>query len=259
LNLQDNNRFDDFFAENKYVLLKNYLYNYLLRKRAIENSFQNEKWELILEIGSGISPVMTRTDKIIYTDLSFAAVNFMKNNFKRGHCLVADAMNLPFKTGAFTHAVCSEVLEHLEDDCKALREISRVVKPRGKIMLTIPHRKAYFTNDDRYVKHYRRYETEEIAGQLAAAGFNVHKSEKVLGPLEKITMSLLIFCLSAFKGRKNSRENSYKGAAKKYMVAIFKWLNFTYMGLAWLDARLMPDSLSAVKLIIAQKAENCNE
>jgi hypothetical protein len=65
------NRFQDFFKENKYTTLKNYLYNYHLRKLAVEKNLQNENTELILEVGSGISPVMMKSRDIIYSYLSF--------------------------------------------------------------------------------------------------------------------------------------------------------------------------------------------
>ena len=53
------NRFEDFFADDAYVALKNHLYNYRLRKRAIKNSSQGQDSGLILEVGSGLSPVTT--------------------------------------------------------------------------------------------------------------------------------------------------------------------------------------------------------
>ena len=40
MNHSNANRFQDFFKENKYTLLKNYLYNYRLRKMAVEKSLQ---------------------------------------------------------------------------------------------------------------------------------------------------------------------------------------------------------------------------
>ena len=46
------NRFQEFFDEGKYIFLKNYLYNYLLRKMAVEKSLQHEMTGLILEVGS---------------------------------------------------------------------------------------------------------------------------------------------------------------------------------------------------------------
>jgi ubiquinone/menaquinone biosynthesis C-methylase UbiE len=49
-----------------------------------------------------------------------------------------DAQALPFCDGAFSHAVCSEVLEHLEDDRRALAELWRVLRPGGVLALTVP-------------------------------------------------------------------------------------------------------------------------
>ncbi len=62
MNHPKTNRFQDFFEESKYTLLKNYLYNYRLRKMAVEKCLHHENIKLILEVGSGISPVMTRTN-----------------------------------------------------------------------------------------------------------------------------------------------------------------------------------------------------
>jgi len=247
------NRFQEFFEEDRYVLLKNHLYNYRLRKRAVEKSLQHENWNLILELGSGISPVMTRTDRIIYSDVSFSAIRFLKQCHRRGHYLVADAMNLPFKSGIFSHVVCSEVLEHLDNDRKALEEISHVTKAFGKIVLTFPHRKAFFMNDDRYVNHYRRYETDDMQIGLELAGFKPIEVKKVLGPLEKLTMSLLIFFLAEIESKKRRKQKTQHGVVQRWLVLLFEWFNIVYMGLAWLDARVMPASLSAVKLVKAQK------
>lgn len=46
---------------------------------------------------------------------------------------------LPFADDTFDGVICSEVLEHLEDYPKALAEIRRVLKPKGKFCATVPH------------------------------------------------------------------------------------------------------------------------
>ena len=74
----ETNRFEDFFEEAKYRTLKNSLYNYLLRKMAIEKIFKDQKPGRVLEIGSGISPVMTCSSPIIYSDLSYTAIKILK-------------------------------------------------------------------------------------------------------------------------------------------------------------------------------------
>jgi SAM-dependent methyltransferase len=49
-----------------------------------------------------------------------------------------DALDLPFPDGTFDHVVASEVLEHVSDDQRALRELFRVLKPGGTLAATVP-------------------------------------------------------------------------------------------------------------------------
>ena len=246
----ENNRFQVFFREEKYVLLKNYLYSYALRKMAVEKNFQHEKPELVLEIGSGISPVMTVTDRIIYSDLSLKALQILKRSHARWSCVVADGMRLPFKSGVFSHTICSEVLEHLQDDSEALNELSRVMRLAGRLIITFPHRKIYFANDDRFVNHFRRYELPEMEERLKKSGFMPVDVQKVLGPLEKVTMCFVVFCFSMIqKLRPKKVKVPKKFKLMDVIVPFFKWANRFYMGPVWLDAKIMPRALSTVLLI----------
>ncbi|MDL1964699.1 MAG: class I SAM-dependent methyltransferase [Deltaproteobacteria bacterium] len=256
MNHSDANRFQDFFEENKYTLLKNYLYNYRLRKMAVEKSLQYENIKLILEVGSGISPVMTRTNLIIYSDLSFTALQILKHAYGNGNGLyvVADCMNLPFKSEAFSHTISSEVLEHLKDDRKALNELARVMSPTGRLVVTFPHKKSYFANDDRFVNHFRRYELSEIKDRLTDAGFRPINIHKVLGPLEKITMCFVVYCFSLIqKIRSKKITQTNTSGLMNIWSQFFKWANQFYMLLVWLDARITPRFLAAVLLIKAEK------
>jgi len=244
------NRFQDFFKENKYTTLKNYLYNYQLRKRAVEKNLKNEKAELILEVGSGISPVMMKSGDIVYSDLSFSAIQLLKHSYGKGYYVVADGMNLPFKSGVFSHAVSSEVLEHLRDDRLAIKEISRVMKQLGCFIVTFPHRKFYFAIDDRFVGHFRRYEINEMRDRLKEAGFKPVSVQKILGPLEKGTMCFAVLCFSIVQKFKPQKvKMAEKSLITTLFTSIFKWANLFYAMLAWLDARIMPRALSTVLLI----------
>jgi SAM-dependent methyltransferase len=256
LSQPQNNRFQDFFSDDRYVLLKNYLYNYRLRKRSIEKAFDEEKPELILEVGSGISPVMTKSDRIVYSDLSHLAIQSLRRNNKRGWYVVADVEYLPFRPNTFTHTVCSEVLEHVPDDQKALEELVRIMKPTGLLLLTFPHRKFYFSIDDRYVHHFRRYEISEILNRLKRAGLTPLSLTKILGPLEKVTMVTLFFILSFIhpEGKERTHGKKLRWDLYPYMAFIFKWLNMIYAGLAWIDCQIMPRNLSTVLLIKAEKS-----
>lgn len=250
-----NNRFQDFFEQNNYITLKNYLYNYRLRKMAVENSFKREMPELVLEVGSGISPVMTKTNRIIYTDLSLTALQILRHTHAKGWYVVADGLHLPFKTDVFTHAICSEVLEHIPDDKAVIKELSRIMRPAGRLIITFPHRRFYFTIDDRFVEHYRRYELSEMVNKLMKCGLKPISIQKILGPLEKVTMCLVIGCISLFRMFERQNEPAEKidknpvGKQYKLVTFIFKWANRCYAALAWLDAMIMPRALATVLLI----------
>jgi len=254
MNPSQNNRFQDFFADDKYVMLKNYLYNYQLRKHAVEMSLRHEKHDMILEVGSGVSPVVRPDRNVVYSDVSFLALQTLKQNLREGMYVVADGMNLPFRSESFSHVISSEVLEHLEDDTRALAEIAGVIKPSGVLVITFPHRRFYFSYDDRFVKHFRRYELSEMESLLRKAGLSPVSVRKVLGPLEKITMCIAVFLFSAVQRFRMGDRESTQPSRKLILISFpFKWINKLYAVLAWLDAKIMPRALSAVLLIKAVK------
>ena len=74
--------------------------------------------------------------------------------------------------------MCSEVLEHIEDDRTALKELARVLRPSGDLIITFPHRKFYFARDDHFVKHFRRYELDEMKELIQAVGLRIFPSKR---------------------------------------------------------------------------------
>lgn len=71
----------------------------------------------------------------------------MQSGIKNAKFLVADAEKLPFKNSTFDKIVCSEVLEHVDDDAAAVKEMHRVLKTDGKIIITVPQKNYPFTFD----------------------------------------------------------------------------------------------------------------
>lgn len=66
----------------------------------------------------------------------------------KGHppmCVVAAATRLPFKGDSFKYVLCSEVLEHLDDDGAAAKEIARVLQPDGRAVVSVPYTGIGFT------------------------------------------------------------------------------------------------------------------
>ena len=56
----------------------------------------------------------------------------------KAHWFKASGLRLPFADGAFEVAICSETLEHLDDDLGALYELRRAVRDNGRLAVSVP-------------------------------------------------------------------------------------------------------------------------
>ncbi|MBI2146845.1 class I SAM-dependent methyltransferase [Candidatus Woesearchaeota archaeon] len=91
---------------------------------------------------------------------------------------------LPFKDGTFDQVLCTEVLEHLTEDKKALSEIARVLKPGGIAYFTFPSDAEFNKSFQQLLDHVR-------------VGYSYQESKEMF---EKNRLSIEEFktCMSAF-------------------------------------------------------------
>jgi len=98
---------------------------------------------------------------------------------------VGNAENLPYPSEYFDKVVCSSALEHFSDDLKALREMHRVLKPNGKLVLTTDSF-TYPVSEElkelhkriAYVVNY--YTRETLKEKLKISGFMMIRSKYLL-------------------------------------------------------------------------------
>jgi len=69
--------------------------------------------------------------------------------------------------------VAMDVLEHIEDDASALREILRVLRPGGHLVITVPAHQALWSAHDVSLGHVRRYSRAHLMQTLADSHFSV--------------------------------------------------------------------------------------
>lgn len=86
----------------------------------------------------------------------------------------ADAENLPFEDGAFDVVILREVLVHLHDPVKALKEIRRVLKPTGFLLGSAPHANLEKNVWDDKAPHHRYYTEETLMDHLNQAFEKTH-------------------------------------------------------------------------------------
>ncbi|HTF88982.1 MAG TPA: class I SAM-dependent methyltransferase [Planctomycetota bacterium] len=88
----------------------------------------------------------------------------------------ADATHLPFPPASASCVVCCDVLEHIEDDAAACRELARVLIPGGILVATVPACPSLWSLHDQAASHRRRYSGGELEQRLREAGFAIEAS-----------------------------------------------------------------------------------
>lgn len=86
-----------------------------------------------------------------------------------------DALLLPLRDECADCVTMLDVLEHLCDDGRALREVARVLKPGGALILTVPAYGHLWSAHDEALHHFRRYEKHQLGARLREAGLRVEK------------------------------------------------------------------------------------
>lgn len=100
----------------------------------------------------------------------------------------ADVENLPFADETFDVITCMEVLSHLFDPVKAVKEMRRVLKKNGILLGSCPHK-----NLENYVweekRLHRRYMNEDDLHQLLSEGFEMTWQKVLTGAQFAISMA----------------------------------------------------------------------
>lgn len=86
--------------------------------------------------------------------------------------------------------VAYEVLEHIEDDRRALTSIWHLLKPRGYLLASVPAHMSKWGATDVWAGHVRRYERAELEDKLRNAGFEIIEIISYGYPLLNMTRRL---------------------------------------------------------------------
>jgi len=108
-------------------------------------------------------------------DMSPEAIEYCREK-GLGVVLPGDVCRLQFEDEAFSFVFATDIIEHVDDDLLALREIARVLKDGGQVIFTVPAFRSLWGLQDEVSHHKRRYRKQELIEKLEAAGFVVDSS-----------------------------------------------------------------------------------
>ena len=97
-----------------------------------------------LDIGCGLGFFSLRAGKLganVYgIDIGSNLIKICKKRYPKGKFSVASAERIPFKDNSFDIILCTEVIEHVNNQQKVIDEIFRVLKQGGHLVITTPNR-----------------------------------------------------------------------------------------------------------------------
>lgn len=172
----------------------------------------------VLDVGAGSCPYRAYFAHCDYRTHDFEKLVPSQLRDKRGYDqldYVGDICSIPVEDASFDVVLCTEVLEHVSEPIRAVKEFARIVKPGGKLILTAPlgsglHQEPYHFYGG-YTPHwFRRF--------LGEAGFEEIQIEKNGGFFSFYGQECIrfVFELAPWKGWKH-----------------FLWLPLWCLGVPW--------------------------
>ena len=163
----------------------------------------------ILNVGSGTGGTVATLEKFGHVDnvdTSQEAIAYAKSkgikNIKK-----VKGIKLPFKDKTFDLLVALDVLEHIDEDQKALQEWRRVTKKEGKVIITVPAYQWLWSEHDESLHHKRRYTLSELVAKCNKAGFSVNKRSYLI--VFSFGLIVAYRFISGLSVKKNSKKSSY--------------------------------------------------
>jgi SAM-dependent methyltransferase len=111
---------------------------------------------------------------------------------------------LPYDDGTFDLVTALDVVEHMDDDLAGLREMRRVLRPGGRVLLFVPTFMFLWGVQDDVSNHRRRYRLPELQRVLEQAGFEI----------ERMTYANITFFLPILLMRKLMRLTGIKAESE---------------------------------------------
>ena len=225
-------------------------YWWFVARRALAVELLNEeihgrKSVRILDVGCGTGANANAFEGLAPTvgiDSSIDALRFCQTRGMQSVAL-SPVEDLPFACGTFDVVTALDVLEHTDDDLHCLREIHRVSKNDGLLLITVPAYGFLWSEHDEALKHRRRYTVHELRNKLAVTGYEVVRTSYFI--------TALFFPILALRIWQSLRKQSTQ--PKTGIVVLPKWINEMLVRLLALERRVfrrmnLPFGVSIVAL-----------
>jgi SAM-dependent methyltransferase len=200
----------------------------------------------ILDVGCGTGAnllMLSQFGDAEGVDLSEDALAFCRERGLEKVKLGA-AEKLPYDDGTFDLVTALDVVEHLDDDLAGLREMQRVLRPGGRVLLFVPTFMFLWGLQDDVSNHRRRYRLPELRRVLEQAGFEI----------ERTTYANITFFLPILLARKLMRVTGIKAESENNInVSALNGVLGSLLGAESVVLRFMDIPFGVSGLCVARK------
>ena len=137
----------------------------------------------VLEIGAGMGnltrQLLPGRKRYVATDIDHEHLDRLSNRLSHRPRLEIAELNAAIPQdqaayqGQMDTVICLNVLEHIENDLDALRNIRSMLEDGGRAVILVPSGQSIFNSLDEELGHFRRYSEDQLRERMTAAGFDV--------------------------------------------------------------------------------------
>lgn len=132
---------------------------------------------LVLDVGSADGP----SAAWMHGDHQRVAIDTDPRGLAPGKDVCASALQLPFADETFDVVGAFDVIEHLDPEATGVAELARVLRPGGRLLVSVPAYQWAWSDHDVRAGHYRRYTRRRIERTLTGAGLRIERSTHAFG------------------------------------------------------------------------------
>lgn len=143
---------------------------------------QADRQKKIVDVGCGTGgnmKVLKKYGAVLGLDIEPRALAYCQSKGLDNVRLMQGFYATGLEDAAVDLVTLFDVLEHFEDDGKALREINRILKPGGMTLINVPAFNMLWSELDEELHHFRRYTRAELKRKLELTGFSIVKASYI--------------------------------------------------------------------------------
>lgn len=189
--------------------------------------------------------------RIAGSDIFIEALRLSKGRVPEAEFFLMDILQVPFEN-EFSLIGIFDVLEHIDDDNRALANLRRALRPGGGLLITVPHHPELWSPSDIYARHKRRYSYRLLEEKLRVAGFR---------PLwQSAFISLLLPVMAAARFVERFSLSEASGSSCRTQLTLPRRIDRIFSGICDIEFALIRRGaslpLGGSLICVAEKVEN---